>query len=26
VLEDDDTIIEVLIPRYTINQISGTHG
>jgi ferredoxin, 2Fe-2S len=26
VLEDDDTVIEVLIPRYTINQISGTHG
>ncbi len=26
VLEDDDAVIEVLIPRYTINQISGSHG
>jgi ferredoxin, 2Fe-2S len=26
VLEDDDAVIEVVIPRYTINQISGTHG
>ena len=24
VLEDDDAVIEVLVPRYTINQISGT--
>jgi ferredoxin, 2Fe-2S len=26
VIEDDDAVIEVLVPRYTINQISGTHG
>ncbi len=26
VLADDDAVIEVVIPRYTINQISGTHG
>ena len=26
VIEDPDAEIVVLIPRYTINQISGTHG
>ena len=26
VVTDDDAEIVVLIPRYTINQISGTHG
>src|SRR6516165_11710155 len=26
VIEDDDAVIEVLVPRYTINQISGSHG
>jgi ferredoxin, 2Fe-2S len=26
VLADNDAVIEVLIPRYTINQISGSHG
>ena len=26
VVEDDDAEIVVVIPRYTINQISGSHG
>lgn len=26
VLEDDDAVIEVVVPRYTINQIASTHG
>jgi 2Fe-2S ferredoxin len=26
VVEDPDAEIVVLVPRYTINQISGTHG
>jgi ferredoxin, 2Fe-2S len=26
VLEDDDVVIEVVVPRYTINQIASTHG
>jgi 2Fe-2S ferredoxin len=26
VLRDNDAVIEVLVPRYTINQIAGTHG
>jgi 2Fe-2S ferredoxin len=26
VVDDDDAVIEVLVPRYTINQIAGTHG
>src|SRR5262249_53832061 len=26
VLQDNDAVIEVLVPRYTINQIAGTHG
>lgn len=26
VLEDDDAEVVVVIPRYTINQISGSHG
>ena len=26
VIEDDDAVIEVVIPRYTINQISESHG
>jgi ferredoxin, 2Fe-2S len=26
VLEDNDAVVEVLIPRYTINQISESHG
>jgi 2Fe-2S ferredoxin len=26
VLEDDDAEIVVMVPRYTINQISGSHG
>jgi 2Fe-2S ferredoxin len=26
VLEDDDAEIVVVVPRYTINQISGSHG
>jgi len=26
VIEDNDAVIEVVIPRYTINQISGSHG
>src|SRR5262249_50283438 len=26
VVNDDDAVIEVLVPRYTINQIAGTHG
>jgi ferredoxin, 2Fe-2S len=26
VVEDDDAVIEVVVPRYTINQIAGTHG
>jgi 2Fe-2S ferredoxin len=26
VLQDDDAVIEVLVPRYTINQIASTHG
>jgi 2Fe-2S ferredoxin len=26
VLQDNDAVIEVVVPRYTINQIAGTHG
>lgn len=26
VLEDDDAEVVVVVPRYTINQISGSHG
>ena len=26
VIEDDDAEIVVVVPRYTINQISGSHG
>lgn len=26
VIDDPDAVIEITVPRYTINQISGSHG